>query len=107
MPSTTAQSADRSTEPSSAGGVPTARKTIRDFAAAAARSVVKCSLPRGHVPRDDFGQPRLVDRDVPPVENVDLLPVAIDANHVVAGLGQASARDQSHIPGADDGNFHD
>ena len=43
--STTAQRAERSAEPSSAGGVPTARKTSRAVFAAAARSVVKCSRP--------------------------------------------------------------
>ena len=43
--STTDQRAVRSTDPLSAGGVPTARNTSRAFSAAAARSTVNCSRP--------------------------------------------------------------
>ena len=42
---TTFQSADRSAEPSGAGGVPTARNTTSALPIAAAASVVKASLP--------------------------------------------------------------
>ena len=59
-----------------------------------------------HVASDQFGQTRLVDRDMAAVEDVDFLPVTIDTGHIVAGLGQASAGDQSHVSGSDDGDFH-
>ena len=60
----------------------------------------------GDVSRHQFGQSRLIDRDMAAVEHVDLLPVAIDANHLVARFRQARAADQSHVTGSDDDDVH-
>ena len=62
--------------------------------------------PGGRVPRDQLRQPRLVDRRLAAQQPLDLLPVAIDAHDVVARLGQASAGDQPHVAGSDNGEFH-
>jgi hypothetical protein len=47
-----------------------------------------------------------VDRDAAVVEQIDLLLVDVEAEHVVAQLRQAGAGDQAYIAGADNGNFH-
>jgi hypothetical protein len=53
-----------------------------------------------------FGETRLVDRHPAGVERLDLGGVIVDADDVVAALGEASARDQPDVPGPDDGDFH-
>ena len=60
----------------------------------------------GHVAGDQLGQPRLIDRNVPAVEHVDLPPVVVDAGDVVARLGQAGARDQPHVTCPNHSDFH-
>ena len=107
MPSTTDQRAERSAEPSSPGGVPTARNTSfgrLDRGGQVGREV----QPLGRdVALDQLGQARLVDRHLAAVEHVDLLLVAVDAGHVVAALGEAGAGDQADVAGANDGDFHE
>ncbi len=61
----------------------------------------------GGVPRNQFRQARFVDRHLAPQQPLDLPRVAIDAGHVVARLGQAGARDQSHVARSDNCKFHD
>jgi hypothetical protein len=85
----TARTAVRSDEPSSPGGVPTAMKRTSEDLTAASRSVVN------------------VDRDPSGLERVDLRDVLVDADDVVAGLGEARPRDESHVAGTDDGDLHE
>src|SRR5947209_2360879 len=51
-----------------------------------------------------FGQPRLVNRDLAPLEPLDLLGVDVDAPHLAAQLGKAGGRDEPDVPRADDRN---
>ena len=60
----------------------------------------------GDVALDDVIESGLVDRDTARFEQVYLARVDVDAQHVVADLGEAGAADQSDIAGADNGNFH-
>ena len=46
---------------------------------------------------DDALEPGFVDRDVTAVEQLDLLGVDIDADHMIAGVSQACAGDEAHI----------
>ena len=95
-----------SAEPSSSGGVPTAMNCSvpwRDRGV----DVGGEAQPAGRdVAPDHFRQPGLVDRHAAAVEQVDLGGVDIEAEHVVADLGQAGAADQAHITGTDDGDVH-
>ncbi len=49
---------------------------------------------------------RLEDRHAARVELRDLGGIEIEAQHVVADFGQTGAGDETHIAGADDGDFH-
>ena len=60
----------------------------------------------GVVGLDHRLQARLVDRDHAAIEPIDLGRVDVDADHVVADLGQARAGDQADIAGAEDGDAH-
>ena len=55
---------------------------------------------------DQLGQARLVDRDLALLQALDLRLVDVDADDVVAALGEAGAGDQADVSGADDGDFH-
>ena len=44
--------------------------------------------------------------DLAAIQPLDLARVDIDAQHVVADLGQAGPRDQSDVPGAKDSDSH-
>ncbi len=52
-------------------------------------------------------EPGLVNRHSTLLQLKDAVDVVVDAGHVIAELGKAGARYQSHVTGADDGNFHD
>jgi hypothetical protein len=54
----------------------------------------------------DLQQARLVDGDLAVVEDADLLGVHVQADHMVAHLGQTGAGDQADVAGADGGDFH-
>ena len=58
------------------------------------------------VPLHEFEQARLVDRQLARVERLDLRRVVVDADDVVAALGEAGRRDEADVPGADDRDFH-
>jgi hypothetical protein len=45
---------------------------------------------------------RFVDRDAALVEDADLGRVEVEAEHVVADVGQAGAGDEADVAGADD-----
>jgi hypothetical protein len=47
-----------------------------------------------------------VDRDLALLQAGDLARVDVNAEDVVAGLGEAGARDEAHIAGSEDCNFH-
>jgi hypothetical protein len=51
-------------------------------------------------------EPRLVNRDLAALQRCHLGGIFIDANDVVAVLGEAGARNQSDIPSPDDGDLH-
>ncbi len=55
---------------------------------------------------DQLLQARLVDRYAAGVEQIDLLLVDVEAEHVVAQLRQARAGDQADIAATDDGDSH-
>jgi hypothetical protein len=40
-------------------------------------------------------------------QRFDLVGVLVDADHLMAEIGEADARDEADISGADDGNFHE
>ena len=51
-------------------------------------------------------KPRLPDRHLAGVQAVDLAGVLVDADHLVAKVGKARARDEPDITGADHCNAH-
>ena len=51
---------------------------------------------------DDRVEPGLVDRDLPLAQGFDLPDVDVDADHVVAEVGQTGAGDETDVSGADD-----
>ena len=59
-----------------------------------------------HVLGDELGQARLEDRDLAPVERLDLGRVLVDAAHVVAEIRKAGAGDQAHIARSDHRDTH-
>ena len=68
-------------------------------------SVVKSMQSVLPVPRDQFGQARLIDRDPSGEKQVYLGLVDIDADDVVAAVRQTGARDEADIAGSDHRNF--
>ena len=66
---------------------------------------VQAAFP--HVPGDQFLQTRFPDGKHALVEPLDLRRVDVEAKDRVADLGQASAGDQSHVAGAENGKFHE
>jgi hypothetical protein len=60
----------------------------------------------GHIATHHVLQAGLVDRDAAVFQDLDLGGVQVQAQHIVADLGQAGARDQADITGADDSDFH-
>ena len=65
------------------------------------------SRPSRMIAVDQLAQARLVDRDLAVLEPLDLGRDLVDADDVVAALGQASALNQPHVSRSDDCNFHD
>src|SRR6185503_9517473 len=55
--------------------------------------------PRLDVAADHLGEPRLVDRHAARFQRVDLARVDIDAQHVVADLGEAGPGDETDVAG--------
>ncbi len=47
-------------------------------------------------------QPRLEDRDLSPLQTLDLAGIHVHAGDAVSEICQAGAADQSDVPGADD-----
>ena len=72
----------------------------------ASTSVVKRKRPACRVAPDQCLQPGLVDRDAAGLEQLDLGLVHVQAQHVVAEVGQAGAGHEADIAGSDDGDFH-
>ena len=61
----------------------------------------------GAVARHHVEQAGLVDRHAAGLDDADLLGVEVQAQHVVAHLGETGAADQADVAGADDGDLHD
>ncbi len=55
---------------------------------------------------DERIEPGLVDGHLALVQALDLAGVDIDADDVIARLGEAGARDEAHVAGAEDGDSH-
>ena len=51
-------------------------------------------------------EPVLVNRRIAGVDAIDLARVDVHTDALMADLGEAHARDQAHIAGADDGDAH-
>jgi hypothetical protein len=62
--------------------------------------------PAAHVVLDQAIEIGLVDRDLALAQRLDLLRVLVDAGHVMAEVGEARARDEADIAGADHGDAH-
>ena len=62
--------------------------------------------PGCDVAPDHFGQPGLVNRHATAMENVDLGSVDIEAQHVVADLGQTCTAHQADVTGTRYRYFH-
>ena len=60
----------------------------------------------GGVALDDFLEAGLVDRNLAALERLDLVDVGIDADDVVAVLGETRSDDQADVARADDRNPH-
>ena len=90
-----------SAEPSSSGGVPTAMNCSMPCATAASTSVVNAGARRD-VARDHVLQARLVDRHAAALAASSILRgIDVEAQHVVADLGEARAGDEADVAGAD------
>ena len=66
----------------------------------------KLQAASGAVACHDLFQARFVNRDAAVVQDVDLVLVDVETEHVVAEFRQAGAGDQAYVTGADNGNFH-
>jgi hypothetical protein len=62
---------------------------------------------RGRVAVHDLVQARLVDRDLALVEHLDLARIHVQADDVVAHLGQAGPGHQSDVTSPDHRDFHE
>ena len=97
MVSATASTCDRSAEPSSSGGVPTAMNWKSPCRTPATASVVNLSRPLSRIALDELLEARLVDRDLALLQARDLGRVDVDAQHLVAGIGEAGAGDEADV----------
>ena len=61
---------------------------------------------RGDARGDQFVESRLADRAPAGVEDLDLLPVGVDTDDVMAVLGEAGSRDRPHIPESENCQLH-
>ena len=62
--------------------------------------------PGRNILADQRLQSRLVDRNATATHLRNLLFVNVQADHVVAQIGETGSRHQTHITAADNGNFH-
>ena len=60
----------------------------------------------GDVAVNHFFEPRLVDGHFAAFQDLDLALVVVHAQHVVADLGEAGARNQSDVSGSNNCDFH-
>ena len=56
---------------------------------------------------DELRQPGLVEGDLPPLDQRDLLGVVVDPEDLVTEMGEAGRSGEPDVPGADDGDPHD
>ena len=56
---------------------------------------------------DESVQPRLVNRYLAALESLDLGRIHVHAHHVVAGIREAGASDETHVARAEDGDAHE
>jgi hypothetical protein len=54
----------------------------------------------------DLPAGRLVDRDLAALQQLDLALVDVEAQHVVADVGEAGAGDEADVAGSDDADLH-
>ena len=51
-------------------------------------------------------EPGLVNGDLAAIQTLDLACVDVDTNDMIARIGQAGARDEAHVAGAENGYTH-
>ncbi len=92
--------------PSSSGGVPTAMNCSAPVRHGAVDVGRELQPARGSIAADHRLEAGFVDRHAAAVQHVDLGRIDVEAQNVVADLGQAGARDQADIARADHRDFH-
>ena len=73
---------------------------------AAFRLVVNGEPPRGLVRQDQFAQARLVDRNATFAQARDFALVELDADHLVAEIGETGSRYKPDVAGPDHHDAH-
>ena len=71
-----------------------------------ARVGVEAEAPGGGIALHDLGQAGLVDRQAAFLQHRDLVGVDVEAEDIVADIGEAGARDEADVAGTDDRDFH-
>ena len=95
-----------SAEPSSSGGVPTAMNCSAPCATAASWSVVKRRRPAATLRAIIASRPGSWIGTPPCVQDLDLARVDVEAQHVVADLGEAGAGDEADVARPDHRDLH-
>ena len=99
--------ASRSAEPSSAGGVPTATNTTSRPRMSRRQVGAEVEAVRPVALDQHRGEAGLEERHLARAQLAQLLLVHVDADDVRARVGEAGARDQTHVSGPNDCNFHE
>ena len=92
--------------PSSSGGVPTAMNCSGGVADRRVDVGREAQAAGAHVAADHRLEAGLVDRHAAALQHVDLARVDVEAQHVVADLGEAGAGDEPDVAGADHRDLH-
>src|SRR6516225_4626999 len=62
---------------------------------------------RRDIPMNYFFKPRLINRHLTGLQLFDLLCVVIDANDVMANIGETGAGNEANVTGTDNRKIHD
>jgi hypothetical protein len=66
----------------------------------------KSQSVRRNVAMNDFFQAGFVNRDMPAAETIELSLVVVDADNIMADIGEAGASHQTDISRANNSNIH-
>ncbi len=97
--SITACTRPRSASPDAVGGVSTHTKAMR--ARSNSSAGIGGEVQARGVPAHELGQPGLVQRDLAARERGDAVAIDVEADHVVAEVGERRGGDESDPPDAD------